>query len=79
MQPTKHNCQHFLADMQLLIDGELDRHKESLVRQEMQQCPKCLQFFQNQSKFKQTISTRITRMSCGDDFKQSLLTKIRGL
>ncbi len=79
MQHTQHHCQTLITDIQLLLDGELDRHKENKVRLEMQQCDKCLQFYNGQSKLKQAISTRVTRMSCGEDFKATMLSKIRGL
>ena len=32
MHIQPHNCQHLIADIQLLLDGELDRHKENRVR-----------------------------------------------
>jgi mevalonate pyrophosphate decarboxylase len=49
---TTHNCQTLITDIQLLLDGELDRHKENKVRLEMQQCDKCLQFYNGQVKIK---------------------------
>lgn len=79
MQTQQHHCQSLIADIQLLLDGELDRHKENRVRTEMEKCPTCLQYFNSHKVYKQTISQKVTRMSCGHDFKESMLSKIRGL
>lgn len=79
MHTPNHSCQQLIADIQLLLDGELDRHKENNVRNEMEQCETCLQYFNSHQVYKKTISQKVTRMSCGHDFKESMLSKIRGL
>ena len=79
MHIQPHNCQHLIADIQLLLDGELDRHKENRVRTEMEHCPTCLQYYNSHTVYKKTISEKVTRMSCGHDFKENLLSKIRCL
>lgn len=79
MRPIAHNCTNCFSDIQLLLDGELNRHRENQLLQEINDCPSCMSFYNTQSKFKKVISTTISRRSCGDDLKDALRLRIRGL
>ncbi|MFN8261482.1 MAG: hypothetical protein U0X41_11160 [Chitinophagales bacterium] len=74
-----HNCNELIKDISLMLDGELDRHSENMLREEIEKCPTCKQYFNSHSAYKVNVSQKVTRMSCGESLKESLRSKIRGL
>lgn len=77
---TPPNHQRDLQDkIALLVDGELDRPAERDLLKRMESCEDTMQLYKNQVAYKKTISEKVTRMSCGDDLKEALRSKIRGL
>ncbi len=74
-----HNCNELVKDISLLLDGELDRHTENMLREEIEKCDVCNQYYKSHAAYKMNVSQKITRMSCGENFKDSLRSKIRGL
>jgi len=75
----KHHCKELMADISLLLDGELNRHTEQQLLVEIESCPICKQYYNNHASYKANVSQKVTRMSCGDDLKEVLRAKIRGL
>jgi hypothetical protein len=63
----------------LLLDGELDRHAANKILLVIDECPDCKQFYTNQKAFKSAISEKVVRRSCGDELKDALRLRIRGL
>lgn len=63
----------------LYIDGELDRHMINQIVRKIEECPDCKQFYINHKAFKSTIAEKVVRRSCGDDLKDSLRLRIRGM
>jgi hypothetical protein len=61
------------------LDGELDRHSANKILLKIEQCPDCKQFYSNQKAFKSAIAEKVVRRSCGDDLKDALRLRIRGL
>ncbi|MFN8238725.1 MAG: hypothetical protein U0T77_11200 [Chitinophagales bacterium] len=74
-----HNCNELVTDIALLLDGELDRHSENRLMEEINKCPVCLQYYNNHAAYKKNVSQKVVRMCCGDNLKESLRAKIRGL
>jgi hypothetical protein len=74
-----HNCQELAADISQMLDGELDRHSENQLMEEINKCDTCTQYYNNHSAYKKNVSTKVTRLCCGESFKDSLRAKIRGL
>ena len=63
----------------LYLDGELDRHASNRVLLKIEQCPDCQQFYTNQKAYKSAIADKVVRRSCGEDLKDALRLRIRGL
>lgn len=76
---SPHNCKELSKEISLLLDGELDRHAENKLREEIENCPTCQQYFNNHATYKKVVAAKITRMCCGENLKESLRSKIRGL
>lgn len=79
MRPVTHICTNCLKDIQLMLDGELDRHKENQLREEIEKCATCQAYYQEQFNYKKLISQKVQRRSCGDALKDALRLRIRGL
>ena len=77
--PPTHHCNDRIKDISLLLDGELDRHAASILQSEIENCEKCTAYYNNHSAFKKTVAQKVIRKSCGDDFKDTLRARIRGL
>ncbi len=77
---TPPNQQRDLQDkISLLVDGELDRPAERDLLKKIQSCEETLQLYKNQVAYKKMVSEKITRKCCGEDLKEALRSKIRGL
>lgn len=63
----------------LYLDGELDRHTANKILLKIEQCPDCKQFYTNQKAYKTAIADKVVRRACGDDLKDALRSRIRGL
>jgi len=77
--PPPHNCNELKTDISLLLDGEMDRHRENILMEEIQKCPECQQYYNNHAAYKKNVSQKVTRMCCGENIKDALRAKIRGL
>jgi len=78
-QYPPHNCKDLIADISLLLDGELNRHAERQLLEAIEKCPTCKQYYNNHASYKTNVSQKVTRMCCGEDLKDALRAKIRGL
>ena len=77
---TPPNQQRDLHDkISLLVDGELDRSTERDLLKKIENCNETMQLYKNQVAYKKIVSEKVTRMSCGEDLKDALRSKIRGL
>lgn len=74
-----HNCNELIKDISLMLDGELDRHSENMLREEIEKCSTCQRYLNSHAAYKKNVSQKVTRMCCGEDFKEALRSKIRGL
>ena len=74
-----HNCNELISDISLLLDGELDRHSENKLKEEIKNCETCTQYYNNHAAYKKNVSQKVTRMCCGEHIKEALRAKIRGL
>lgn len=77
--PPPHNCNKLITEISLLLDGELDRHSENILLEEIKKCETCTQYYNNHAAYKKHVSQKFTRMCCGDHIKEELKAKIRGL
>lgn len=78
-QHPPHNCKELITDISLLLDGELNRHAELRLLDEIEKCSTCKQYYNSHAAYKTNVSQKVTRMSCGQDFKDALREKIRGM
>lgn len=77
---TPPNQQRDLHDkISLLVDGELDRSTERDLLKKIENCNETMQLYKNQVAYKKIVSEKVTRMCCGEDLKDALRSKIRGL
>ena len=74
-----HNCTELMSDISMLLDGELDRHSENRLMDEIQKCPTCMQYYNNHSAYKKNVAQKVMRKACGETLKVNLRAKIRGL
>ena len=77
---TPPNQQRDLHDkISLLVDGELDHHTERDLLKKIETRNETMRLYKNQVAYKKNVSEKVTRMSCGEDLKEALRSKIRGL
>lgn len=74
-----HNCNELIKDISLMLDGELDRHAENILKEEIEKCETCQKYYQSHAAYKKNVSQKVVRRSCGDDLKDALRSRIRGL
>lgn len=74
-----HNCAALIAEISLLLDGELNRHAAQDLLEEVNNCSTCKQYYNSHAAYKTNVSQKVTRMCCGTDFKDQMRAKIRGL
>jgi predicted anti-sigma-YlaC factor YlaD len=74
-----HNCNELKSDISLLLDGEMDRHKENRLLEEIKNCPACQQYYNSHAAYKKNVSQKFNRRCCGEHIKDALRAKIRGL
>jgi len=46
---------------------------------EIENCSVCKQYYNSHASYKTNVSLKVVRMSCGEDLKEVLRAKIRGL
>jgi len=46
---------------------------------EIENCANCTAYYNSHSAFKKTVAQKVLRKSCGEDLKDSLRSRIRGL
>lgn len=54
------DCQETLQHLTLLLDGELDEHKEQQILGHIQDCWHCAEVRENEEKLKQLIKEKLT-------------------
>ena len=79
MRHADHSCSETQEKIQLLIDGELDRHTVNDVRSIIDRCPFCKDFYHGQQQFRTLLHVSLRRKSCGDQLKANVMNKIRGI
>jgi len=75
----EHNCKQLMADINSLLDAELDRHSEAKILEELNNCSVCKQYYNTHVAYKTNVSHKIVRVSCSIEIKENILAKIRGL
>ena len=78
-QHPQHNCKELIVDITTLLDGEFNRHTKQQLLDEIEKCSTCKEYYNNHAAYKINVSSKVIRMSCGEDLKHSLRAKIRGL
>lgn len=74
---SSHICSETQAKIQLLLDGELDRHSIATVQQSIESCPLCLQKYNQLKSLKKAVSTTVSYRSTPDDLQAKILNKIK--
>jgi anti-sigma factor (TIGR02949 family) len=79
MRHADHSCSETQEKIQLLIDGELDRHSVNEVQSIIDRCPFCKEFYHRQQQFRTMLHVSLRRKSCGEQLKTNVMNKIRGI
>jgi hypothetical protein len=79
MRHADHSCAETQEKIQLMMDGELDRHSASDVMDIIDRCPFCKDFYGTQVQFKRMLHVGLQRRSCGEQLKTSIVSRIRGM
>jgi hypothetical protein len=79
MRHADHSCSETQEKIQLLIDGELDRHTMNDVKNIIERCQFCKDFYQGQQQFRTLLHVSLRRKSCGEQLKTNVMNKIRGI
>ena len=74
-----HNCNELIKDISLMIDGELDRHTANRIMDEIEKCETCKTYYNNHKAYKKNVAQKVIRKNYSDDFREAMLSKIRGL
>ena len=78
MRHADHSCAETQEKIQLMMDGELDRHSTSEVMEIISRCSFCNEQYQNQQQFKRLLHVSLQRRSCGEQLKNNIVSRIRG-
>lgn len=79
MRKIDHNCKEVKAQIELYLDGELDRYSQMKVDEVVESCPICKNEFNNQSSLKKMIHVGLQRVECSPQMRMRIINKIRGL
>jgi|GEM_PF-3166248 len=79
MRHGDHSCKEVQDKIELLIDGELDRHSAAYVMDIIEACPFCQADYNKQLQLRKMLNVSLQRKSCGEQLKSSIVSKIRGL
>ncbi len=74
---SSHICSETQAKIQLLLDGELDRHTAATVQQAVESCPICIQKFNQLKSLKKAVSTTVSYRNTPDDLQAKIMSKIK--
>jgi mycothiol system anti-sigma-R factor len=74
---SSHICTETQAKIQLLLDGELDRHSIASVQQSIESCPLCLQKYNQLKSLKVAVSTTVSYRNTPEDLQAKILNKIK--
>lgn len=77
----EHNCETIIKKIMLFLDGELDPSEQEWLREQLIQCPACLEHYELEKDFKDFICQKLRcqpACQCDEhDLKEKILTKIK--
>ena len=74
---SRHICSETQGKIQLLLDGELDRHSSIIVQQAVESCPLCLQKYNELKSLKKAVSTTVSYRNTPEDLQSRIMDKIK--
>ena len=72
-EPLKAECAEVIAEVWALLDGECTGEKQAKLRQHLEDCPPCFQFYGLEERMKVLISTKCQ----GERAPESLRERLR--
>lgn len=79
MRHADHSCAETQEKIQLMMDGELDRHSSADVLDIIERCHFCRDYYGSQQQFKRLLHVSLQRKSCGEQLKSNIVSRIRGI
>lgn len=79
MSTATSEIQHYKELICMLLDGELDRHKQNEIEALINSSTYFQEYYQTQKKYKETITEKVQRKNLSPEFKSAIIDKIRGL
>jgi mycothiol system anti-sigma-R factor len=74
-----HDCNKFVEQVFLVLDGELSDADTEIFIQDIERCSHCLQHYNIEKELKAFITNRMERKTCSDVLRESIVQQIRGL
>ncbi|WP_343572511.1 mycothiol system anti-sigma-R factor [Mycobacterium sp.] len=74
--PTKAECAEVLAEVWTLLDGECSAETQAKLRQHLEDCPACFQFYGLEERIKLLISTKCQGEHAPEGLRERLRVEI---
>lgn len=78
-----HNCKEIIKKIMLFLDGELIQSEQTTLRDQLIECPACLEHYELEKDFKDFLCEKLKCMpSCKCDeheLKDKILAKIKAI
>ncbi|MCB9034540.1 MAG: hypothetical protein H6553_11935 [Chitinophagales bacterium] len=79
-QEQAHSCKEWQQAIDLLLDHVVTAEQSNQeILNEIEQCPVCKQYYQNQTAYKTQLHKCKSSTRCSDTLKDNVLNAIRGL
>jgi anti-sigma factor (TIGR02949 family) len=79
----EHKCEEIIKKVMLFLDGELSPNEHDWLREQLIQCPACLEHYEMEKDFKDFLCAKLKCMpacECDEhELKDKILSKIKGL
>ncbi|OBK32691.1 mycothiol system anti-sigma-R factor [Mycobacterium sp. 1245111.1] len=74
--PIKAECAEVLAEVWALLDGECSPETQAKLRQHLEDCPPCFQYYGLEERLKMLISTKCRGERAPESLRQRLRVEI---
>ena len=72
----KSECADLIAEVAMLLDGECTAEKQAKLRQHLEDCPPCFQFYGLEERIKMLISTKCRGEKAPEGLRERLRLEI---
>ncbi len=74
-----HSCSEIQAKIQLLLDGELDRHTSATVQGIIQECDLCNQKYKSLLGLKKAVTSSVSYRETPNNLRDNIMNRIKDI